>query len=386
MKDRVQVFAYAFPADPSATKDVTVLAEDGQQAYVTAMASHAKSAQELAAHMALPFSRSTSTSLIDMTSFRKKLVFSVKHLSQDPADRIAQLDLRMQLNTATDYEFLTWDRIVTQYSTVELGSISVNGTNTFSFTPKADLSGDIHGSMEGTFSKAAALTESANLAKRFIEVNGSLSNDEAHLTLNGMPGRDLAGNIVAEVTMRAKNSTNYSILSIGGLFQADGTPNTHDKVDLGEIWLRLPEQRKALSGKVCFDACIRDVVGRARTIAEGDDRVIMHCAFDLDGKQSIKVVTGDEFDVKLYYLMDRTTPNFLGIELDGPGSAPVPLAFRSLDQAVALRRWLAASSSTQLQGMAIKWVDNATITAYQATDVNRIAIVEQSLQPASERK
>ncbi|MBK9513137.1 MAG: hypothetical protein IPO05_05795 [Flavobacteriales bacterium] len=182
----------AFAADPPSTKDVTNLAEDGQQAYVQAMAEHAKSAEELAGHMALPFKRGSAATILDMTTFKKKIVFSIVHHSSDPADRIAELKIRLALTNDSMYEFLTWDKIVTQYSTVELGTIALSGTNTFSVAPTIDLSGDILGSTVGTFNKTAALTESANLAKRFIEVSGSLSNGQAWLNLNGMPGRDLA--------------------------------------------------------------------------------------------------------------------------------------------------------------------------------------------------
>ncbi|MBK9513136.1 MAG: hypothetical protein IPO05_05790 [Flavobacteriales bacterium] len=98
-----------------------------------------------------------------------------------------------------------------------------------------------------------------------------------------------------------------------------------------------------------------------------------------------KSSAGDEFDVKLYYLVDRNSSDFLGIEANGPGAKPVPLAFRTLDQAIAMRRWLVRSGSTMVRGQLIKWGNDAGSTAFVSTDVNRITIDEQSLQPKSLR-
>lgn len=381
---RVKVFGFAFPGDPGPSKDFWTLPEGAQRAYIKEVGKDVTKPEQLAAAIALPFRKSNAAPFVDLSTFKKKLVFTVMHRAPQPADRIAGLELRLVLPESSGYAFSTWDKIVTQYSTVELGTLSLTGTNTFKLAPEITLAGDILGTAPGELSRVEAMTEEAKLAKRYIEVNGSLSEDQAWLTLNGMPGRDLAGNVVAEITMRATNTASFVLFEFVDLFK-DGIASKPENVKLGEVWLKVPYSRNSVEAIAQYDVCVRHVVRRAKTIAEGDDKVQLVCT-DSTMSDTIRVIDGSEFDVKIFYLINKLTNAYLGLQGTGTGGNLAPVALRTLEEAMALQRWLRMSASTQVEGTLLQWTDGTAVANYAIPDASHIILEEHSLQPKYEGK
>lgn len=376
----VRVHAFAFPADAPAPKDFWSMTEDAQQAYIEQCGARVSKPEELASAIANPMTRKSGTTNLDLSTFKKKIVLSIMHDSRLPADRIASMRIKLVLDKNSAFSFVNWDKIVTQYSIVDLGTSSLTNTGTFKLAPEINMAGDILGVAAGEASRVTALTEEAKLAKRFVEVNGSLSNGQAWLDLNGMPGRDLAGNVVLEVSLKANRTVSYTVHQFGNLFSSSGAASKAEDVVIGDQRMKVPYTQDTVRATVMMDACVRHVIRGGRTIAEGDDKVQFSCVKDT--QQTRLVVLGEqEFDTKLYFIYLGTTNKHLRIMNPAEGG-PVALCFSSREAALELVKWLKNSGASSIGGNKLLWQDYVNpLVDYKAPEAQTLFIYEERVKP-----
>ena len=277
LTQRVTLRGFAFPVEPTESKAPSIwnLSPQGQAAYIKQLGSKSAKGADLTKQMIEPLSSERHLVVHDLTTFKKRIVLSVDHVTSQPADRISRLVVRIGLKS-DDFKFSGWDRVATQYSSIDLGTMTSNTTTSFTLSPSLELMGDAVGTSAGEAKYERGMTEEIKLSRRYVEMNGRMDENTAEIILQGMPTRDLAGNIVAEVVMEADGAqgTDYVRVFDFDVFFEKGTPNKPNTIKYHPHLFKVPDITKDVAASLTFDAYVREVHGRGRrSIAEGDDRV-----------------------------------------------------------------------------------------------------------------
>jgi len=112
-----------------------------------------------------------------------------------PADRIEYLKLSLEIPDSYKLRFYEWNRYSTEYGEIDIADVS--------FSRNFDLSVD--GSPGGVdLGSEATLgrTEKQELSKRYLKMNGSISDQRVVIEEEGTREVDLTGNVVADVSLR----------------------------------------------------------------------------------------------------------------------------------------------------------------------------------------
>ena len=221
--------------------------------------------------MATAYPVKPHSSAKDATRLSRKLVIS---LSMDRKDMPGQLADRLEsvriIIKPKGGRFVSWDKLETQYGTVDLGSISAKTTFSMAgeITPGA---GSFLSGLVGKPTIASEQSGTVNLRQRTIILTGELLPEEAIIHQQGVQGWDLIGNTVFNVDLCRLSPTPWRTYSAAGLYVAD-IPQPSDKVDLTATDIVLSP--RAITADVEVKYTLRHVVKGYRTLEEADDDVV----------------------------------------------------------------------------------------------------------------
>jgi hypothetical protein len=202
----VELFSARISDDPVAVKEKNLwtLSANAQTRLVQILDERYPDNEQFMSVMAGSFGTS-ETPLQALTRKDLRMVFTISKnrdysLLKDangrfsPADRIEYLKLSLHIPESYNLRFHEWNRYVTEYGEIDIADVS--------FSRNMDLS------MEGSYGGVDLGTEATlgrsekqHVSKRYLKLNGSISDHRVVIEEEGTREVDLTGNITADVSL-----------------------------------------------------------------------------------------------------------------------------------------------------------------------------------------
>ena len=353
-QDYVEV--HAFSTDPPTARNslrITDLAPQAQAALVASLGSKTSTARSLREALAQPLTASRSSSVVDLTRVRRRVVIATRlteHVTE-PADRLQRLEVKLVLAQGSP-RFYAWDRFVTTYGEVDLGKVKFDQGHTFGAKLSAgpDASETIPVSGELSYEHTRNLSEEVSLRRRYVALAGALSPHEAILWQRGASGIDLAGTVTVDLDVQFPLSQTVNVVRLTDPFNGR-TPRSGDEITVSTAQLLLPEAQD-LRATVSARYRLRHVRCNGDTVPEGDDWITLLDGDALLPDPNLTLVHRDNLVRHGYKLRLRaaspgeTTATTGYLALQGVGE----LIFEDQHTALALLRWLNNPNNPQTLG------------------------------------
>jgi len=182
-----------------------------------------------------------------------------------PADRIEYLKLSLEIPEDYKLRFYEWNRYITEYGEIDIADVS--------FSRNLDLSLD--GSPAGAdMASEASLgrNEKQVLSKRFLKLNGYISDQRLVIEAEGNREVDLTGNVIADVSLLFDGFPEIVMIPVFALSE-DGS---RELSALNFVDLVVPAMSDApdtIHADLVLEYIYRHVASGWNTFAEWDDRV-----------------------------------------------------------------------------------------------------------------
>jgi len=131
-----------------------------------------------------------------------------------PADRIEYLQLSLEIPEHHRLRFYEWNRYITEYGEIDIADVS--------FSRNLDLS--LEGSPGGIdMGSGASLgrNEKQELSKRYLKLNGSISDQRVVIEAEGTREADLTGNVTADVSLQFEGFPETVMVPLFGVDEED---------------------------------------------------------------------------------------------------------------------------------------------------------------------
>ena len=343
-----------------ATRTVFDLESRAQAAYVERVADYlkdTKSPSQLAAALGAPIAPSPKASVeLDRSLRQKQVVLSVETGTMRPASRLMQTTATISLQGAA--KFRSWNRLATEYGTVDLGALTFSQDN--KFTLAAELAAPQVKELSGLQAGAEvnrSLVEVQQLSRRYRVISGTLKEGEARLTRVGVPGIDLSGNTVVDLNLEVVSDTT-AVYRFASLFTG-GNANPGDKVKVRLQRIRYARDAcTPITATVRLDYLLRHVEEGHETHIESDDVVVIrrrfagHSSYDSTNKTAtfapFEFVPAQELEESVFVLRDHSTREV--VEIDTV-TKPVTVNFDSHAEAEQFLLWLKAKKGDSVQSL-----------------------------------
>ena len=202
----VELFSAKISDDPVAVKkkNLWTLSANAQTRLVQILDERYPDNEQFMSAMAGSFG-SSETQLQDLTRKDFRMVFTISKnrdyaLLKDangrfsPADRIEYLRLSLQIPENYNLRFHEWNRYVTEYGEIDIADVS--------FSRNMDLSMDgSPGGLDLGSEATLGRSEKQLVSKRYLKLNGSISDHRMVIEEEGTREVDLTGNITADVSL-----------------------------------------------------------------------------------------------------------------------------------------------------------------------------------------
>ena len=352
--NKVEVRAFTLPVEtkPTETKRIFDLAGAGQSALIEKLPIDSSNPSGIFQLLNTPIgNRNFIPRVIDRTKFKCRVVFTVKNNSFFPeVDRIKSLNIRLTIpeSEKNDPEFISWDKIVTEYNDIDLGKLTFTQNRDIGFSPSVTLAGTVKGSLGSSANASNSQTEETFLRQRSVKVTGILDKKEANIYQVGIPGVDLQGNTIVEFLIGVKNASQYYLYSFTNLFKANGTPQDSKYAIVQSTILNRPAIDDDISATLNYEYILRDVVGGEMTYTEADDTVVF--------------VKDDISIAKTIVLKEASTFNHIGFNIRSSKSKEIlhlktPISetstliyIENFQEAKNLLNWLKITKNTSING------------------------------------
>ena len=216
------------------------------------------------------------------------------------ADRIEFLKFSIQLDPKSNLKFVKWNRYSTEYDTLDIGDIT--------FTKSYEAAGSAGGSISGISTSisgksSASIQEQQNIRQRHMKLNGNINDSTIVIEEEGDREIDLAGNVIAEVAMQFKD-TSQKLISVFSNLKSENDTGYHDPKDLDMRFINvsiprfdtIPEQ---VTARLTMEYIYHHVISGYKTFSESDDKVNYY-----KGKISKQVVLfrKNDYSPQLWYI------------------------------------------------------------------------------------
>lgn len=376
--------------DQRTTLILDKLSPEGQQAYIRALSKGFTA--EGTAVIKLIASPMPSSSRVcgwaDLTGRQIRVIFTMDGNQSKPADRFENLDFSLE-KQGGDFEFSSWDRFETTYSTVNLGSDSLVRGSKFTFG--AD-SNDYDPNNPATVTPDASLlkiggessvtrTEAASYAARKAAVNGVLLADKATISQRAAPNSDLLGNVFATLTLRLRSGkSQFTAFKFPELYK-DGNFVKPETVAFETCSLKVPRDVDSnLTAGFSVRGSLRYVQSGDDTYRESDDSVSF-----VDYSPSVAPMTLLEksgLEYRVFAIStggDAPSKTLAWRQLDG-GASTLPMLFIDEQHARDVLAWLQDRQPGSLMGRAVVLVtDNGEVLMKNA-DYATLKVVDVTPQ------
>lgn len=344
------ISAFSLPArQESNPRDLFSLSGEGQAALIDALAVRSQDAQALSRALSANIQQDRAVSILDLSATKRRIVFSVGNRSRSPADRLTSV--RLHLVPLDGTEFTGWDKLATEYQTIDLGKLSFGQT----FTAGGELGAAVGAlSPKATVSAGSQVQEEVPLQQRLVALSGFLSPKHMILLQQAGSGQDLTGNVVVDLDLRLPRTPLATITSVVSPGESDGQIDCAKKPSFRQQRVIAPQNTPIL-GTVVLEYVLRRVISGHSTLYEGDDVVVHH--HGADTLRNIVLIPESDLAFRVWRL---TGPSDALLQAgSGTPTKLQLLQFASYDDALRLENWIENCGATTISGLHLLLNDNA---------------------------
>ena len=184
-----------------------------------------------------------------------------------PADRIEYLRLSLEIPESYRLHFHEWNRYTTEYGELHIADVS--------FSENLDLSLDGSGTaLDMGTEVRLGRNEKQGISKRYLKLNGSISDYKAVIESEGTREVDLTGNVVADVSLAFAGFPQLLMVPVfGDTGAVDGMEELLALKFVEVLVPALEEAPDTLFADLALDYIYRHVQSGWKTFAEWDDGV-----------------------------------------------------------------------------------------------------------------
>lgn len=335
---------------PPAGLRFTSLPPPAMREYIAQLGSKIKDPKEFRAALAKPIvAGPAEREFDDRAVLARDVAVTVAHGAYRPADRFDGLVVTVE---PVNFTFRDYTLVETAFSTVKLGTLRFEQTNSVGGELGVDMKGVVLGTLKGTGSAERKTSEEIALEKQIEKLTFNFQPTVVTLTRQGAPGLDLAGNTLVSLSVEPKDTTFEHVVVGTDLFDEKGAARSGGKASLKREWVRLPANRgEDLRAKVSASYVLRNVRSGDATIMEGDD--------DADYRTTVLppveqvLVSRDEFAAPRWAVQieDGACARRLVTTRDLDGAEA--LRFSSYVEAETFARWLRIRGMASVGGLQI---------------------------------
>jgi len=338
---------HAFVLDPSvgATQTITNLSDKGQGALIEALNSKTKSSEELISALASPLEEAVSPGETKGSiTWKKRVVINIAKMDKEPANRFQQLWLTLEIpeSLKSKVSFVSWDKIVTETQTYDLGKITSSSTAGFSFSPEVTMAGYVKGSLPGVVSGSSTYgAEKSFMAKMPGLTAAVVTPSKFVMSREALPNENISGNIVIEFTLKSALGNEGQIYDFSGFYNGTTLVTDQSKIELVRSLMIKPDfgTSTVVPVDVTCEFHYRTVGKGKRTGPEYDDHITY-----FDGKYTdvnkFNLFNTTEIKPSMWQIFDGT--NYLNI------SNTETIQFSSYNKALKFLEWIKLTKNLEV--------------------------------------
>lgn len=289
---------------------------------------------------------------IDYVSKDLRLIFSISRKSAllkdasykipllSPADRLEYIKISLVLRDPS-LSITGWNIYSTEYGSIEIGDVSfsksleVSGSAALS-AKKLNTGGDLTTGAGVSLSRK----EDQSLRQRYLKLSGRINKQKIEMEEEGTRETDLAGNIIADVSLQFAGMSEMITL-FKGLKDSSGAFNPPEKLSADIYLASVPKRRKIddmIEADLKMDFVYRNVRRGSKTFQEWDDRVKYYTG---TVTKTIPLFTARDY-VPGFYCIGSLSENEERdlVEMERGNGNQFPLIFSNYDEASAFCEWL----------------------------------------------
>ncbi len=182
-----------------------------------------------------------------------------------PADRIEYLKLSLDIPESYNLRFYEWNRYVTEYGDIDIADVS--------FSRNLDLSLDgSPGGVDMGSEASLGRSEKQVVSKRYLKLNGSISDHRVVIEEEGTREVDLTGNITADVSLLFDGFP--EIVMVPVFTTAEDGSSEFSAFNFVDVLVpAMSDAPDTLFAELRLDYIYRHVASGWNTFAEWDDKV-----------------------------------------------------------------------------------------------------------------
>jgi hypothetical protein len=328
-----------FVMDPerSVAPATAALTDRGQEALIAGLTTKSANSADLLRAVGSPALAEDRAVTIERSRFKRRIIATIAGAGFGPADRLQRVAIQLELVEPGDVRFVSWDKLVTKYETIDLGKLRFTQGSTLDANADIVTGTKVLPSIGVAYKNTQTLDEEIQLRRRWNAATGELSDARARLVLEGEIGIDLTGNIAIDVELEPVKTTEEPFFRFGNFRQPGGAPTPAAEVSVTSRWARIASQRKDVHVRARADYVIRHVTGGAGTLMEGDDHVKLVTG-SVELNETSKLVPKDMMGFDVFSLeVQGGEHNGRLLHLFSPGQV---IMFESYEAAFEFQGWL----------------------------------------------
>jgi hypothetical protein len=267
----------------------------------------------------------------------KDKVFNTPALSR--ADRLESIKISLMLRDPT-LRFTGWNIYSTEYGSIDIGDVSFSRSlevkGTAALSSKKEIGGEASIGGTASFSRR----EDQSVKQRYLKLNGRINKQKIEMEEEGTREIDLAGNIIADVSLEFDRTTEM-LTMFRGLKDSTGAFNSADKISSEVYLVSVPKKKKIdefIEADLKMDFVYRNVRRGRRTFPEWDDRVKYYRGAAI---KTIPLFTAHDYVPGFYSIGSGSGDEARDlICIERGGDNQYPLIFSSYEEASAFYLWL----------------------------------------------
>lgn len=370
ISDNVEVNAFVLDKDKAtpASKSIFDLSPKAQAALIAEVSKKEAATDPFIAGLvkSLLAKTNTASEVIDYSQFDRKIVVSVRNTGHQPADRIAKINVGIDLGSTAKVKLASCSRLSTEYQNLDLGKLNYSNTQSGELGAKitggvnseagieaggvtANVKPNLSGEINGKLNASRSFSEEVLLKQRMVALNASISENKLSLYEEGVSGIDLTGNIIADVTLGVEDLAVDKVFSFGDLLKADNSLNDAAALKVNEKLIIYPNLTSDVTATVSFSADYRYVVSGDKTISEADDKVNLYYGNYLYTRPTI-LIPQSKLKPKLWIISFEDVAGGLPVQIKSPvATGAGELVFNSFNDARDFANWLKAKYTAGLK-------------------------------------
>ena len=283
----------------------------------------------------------------DLTHSKLRMVFTISREKNypfigkggrrfSPADRIESLEFSLTIPDHYNLSFTGWNRYATEYGELEIADVS--------FSRSLEISGDFSTAyVDGGIQSSSGRKEDQAVISRYLKLNGSISPRSIHMEAEGARGIDLAGNVIADVSLAFEGFPERVCFPVYRS-TGEGAPPELSRLNMVDMIVpRIRDLPDAIMATLEMEYIYRHVESGWKSFQEWDDRVAYYSG---TVRKEVQIFERRDY-LPLFYVLGSDSET---IRLRSSSGQEYPLQFMGHKEAQRFLEWLqdkAASSAAQ---------------------------------------